>query len=90
MSIFSQVASQTNFDIMGAPSKPTIGQILAWPYTAIENKEYGALVAGGVAMYYMLGGLPFEGQSLMETVQAYGVGAGGYYVGLMVLPGSME
>jgi len=50
-----------------------IKYILMWPIEEfrMQPPDYAALAVGAGVMYYMLGGLPFQGEELSQTAQAY-------------------
>ncbi len=58
-----------------------ISDIYMWPVLAIapDGSGYvpGAIAAG--IMYYMIGGLPFQGQSMTLLAQGYLAGGVGFY-----------
>ena len=62
-------------------SSTRLNLAIKWPYYAIAGG--GMLVPGAVAfgaMYWWIGGMPFQGQDMMTMLQGYGIGAGAFYL----------
>lgn len=58
-----------------------VSQALWWPYYTLTAP--GELMNGAVAfaaMYWWIGGMPFQGQDAMTMIQGYALGAGAFYV----------
>lgn len=60
-------------------TSPDPSLILTWLYTDIAKGDYVGLAIGLGVAYYWIGGLPNQGQDMMQLAQGYLAGGVGAY-----------